>query len=73
MQARQVPGVEELVAPDAGSVDDEGGVAVDLGIGRREEEERNIKNEKTQLLCKCLPTARLKAAPIPLFFFFFTE
>lgn len=44
MQARQVPGVEELVAPDAGSVDDEGGVAVDLGIGRRGEEERNNKN-----------------------------
>lgn len=40
VQARQVPGVEELVAPDAGSVDDEGGVAVDLGIGRREEEKK---------------------------------
>lgn len=59
MQARQVPGIEVLVAPDAGSVDDEGGVAVDLGIGRRVEKERNLKNEKMHRDVQM--SARLKA------------
>lgn len=45
VQALQVPGVVALVAPDAGSVDDEGGVAVNLANGRKEEEqEEDDKN-----------------------------
>lgn len=35
VQTLQVPGTCVLVAADAGSVDDEGGVAVDLGTARR--------------------------------------
>lgn len=38
VQALQVPAVEVLVAPHAGSVDDEGGVAVDLRVRSRGEE-----------------------------------
>lgn len=41
MEALQVPGARVLVAPDAASEDDEGGVAVDLGDGK-EGEKKNI-------------------------------